>query len=68
MGNQLPNLSPKWRASFVGLFTGFLCYLINNAFLRPVDFEDVMGPVIGTALASSGHLDTLLRRQAKGEE
>ena len=54
MENALPTLTLKSRAFLVGLSTGVLCYFINNAFVNPVPFPDVIGPILGTAIASSG--------------
>ena len=68
MENQLPTLSPAWRAFFVGVFTGFLSYLIFNVIDENVDAGHVIGTAFGSSLASSLHLNELLKRQAKGKE
>ena len=68
MENQLPTLPPVWRGFLTGVFTGVLSYLIFNVINEDVDAVHVIGTVVGTAAASSFHLNELLRRQAKGEE
>ena len=65
MENQRPTLPPVWSGFLVGVTGGVLCYLLFYFTEEYVDPGHVIGTAVGTALATSLHLNGLLRRAEK---